>query len=125
METAAPDRPVGLLTVAYLAWGWLPDGMLHLGRASWPLSALATTFALMLAAGIARRSDDQSASDAPCPDPAGCGACGQSRRRHALPGTRSNPWNAASTRCARPPQDGRATPTRRCSSASRSRPRCR
>ena len=48
-----PVGASGLLTVAYLAWGWLPDGMLRLGRASWPLSALATTFALMLAAGIA------------------------------------------------------------------------
>lgn len=43
----------GVLTAAYLAWGWLPAGMLSAGRAAWPLSALATTAALMLAAGIA------------------------------------------------------------------------
>ncbi len=43
----------GLLTVAYLAWGWLPDGMLSAGRAAWPLAALVTTAALTLAAGIA------------------------------------------------------------------------
>lgn len=48
-----PAALAGLAAAAYLAWGWLPDGLLTAGRAALPVAALIAGGATLLAAVLA------------------------------------------------------------------------